>query len=92
MVQELKELKEQHAEELKNIQERHVVELQKLRETKNKALQEQRGLKTLLKAKEDFISDLTLDVYRYTDAHQDLEKKLKDTDRAPLPRVQNAMG
>ena len=37
-------------------------------------------LKTLLKAKEDFITDLTLDVYRYTDAHQNLEKKLKDAD------------
>ena len=38
-------------------------------------------LKTLLKAKEDFITDLTLDVYRYTDAHQNLEKKLKDADQ-----------
>ena len=37
-------------------------------------------LKTLLKAKEDFITDLTLDVYRYTDAHQNLEMKLKDAD------------
>ena len=35
----------------------------------------------MLKAKEGFITDLMLDVYRYTDAHQILEMKLKDADR-----------
>ena len=37
-------------------------------------------LKVVLKAKEGFISDRMLDVYRYTDAHDKLEKKLKDFD------------
>jgi len=38
-------------------------------------------LKTVLKAGEYFIIDLMLDVYHYTDCHQNLEKKLKDVDR-----------
>ena len=34
----------------------------------------------MLKAKEDFLTDLKLDVYHYTDANQELERKLKGAD------------
>ena len=34
-------------------------------------------LKVLLEAKENFLLDLNLDVYRYTDANEELEKRLK---------------
>ena len=37
-------------------------------------------LKALLEVKENFFTDLKLDVYRYTDANEELEKKLKGSD------------
>ena len=37
-------------------------------------------LKALLEVKENFFTDLKLDVYRYTDANEELEKKLKGAD------------
>ena len=45
-------------------------------------------LKVVLKAKQGFISDLMLDVYRYTDAHDKLEKKLRDVDRQMVDSMQ----